>query len=359
MTKKLLLVDLHHLGDAVLSLPFIAAAQKACEVWVCCRPQCHEIFNWLLPTSQCLPWDPPWHEESPANNPLAALGSMRNFARTTLATKHFSSALCVWDDPRVHWLMRMAEIPERIGFPASPANHYAADFPPRRRSLWLGMVSQYILNSLPGRPLLTKVVNKNSQHQHHHDSWQQLANLALDCRLELSLVNQLLPLQGAEQSPHAIAIAPFARLPSKTWPIDSFRGLANRIQQDFPHVDIRWLIPPDQQLEEVGGKVVTTGTITELLQNIAGAQLLVTNDSLPSHLAGICNTPAVSIFRTGNPEWFKPLAANSVAAYVPLSGSRPIADADNTPSYVALSGPTIDEVASHVSKILQIVSNSA
>ena len=38
MKPRLLIVELHHLGDAVLSLPFVRAAARTHEVHVLCRP---------------------------------------------------------------------------------------------------------------------------------------------------------------------------------------------------------------------------------------------------------------------------------------------------------------------------------
>ena len=48
MKPRLLVVELHHLGDAVMSLPLVRGAAARYEVHVLCRPASGEVYR-LLP----------------------------------------------------------------------------------------------------------------------------------------------------------------------------------------------------------------------------------------------------------------------------------------------------------------------
>ena len=45
MKSRLLVVELHHLGDAVMSLPFVRGAQQRFEVHVLCRPATRAVYE--------------------------------------------------------------------------------------------------------------------------------------------------------------------------------------------------------------------------------------------------------------------------------------------------------------------------
>ncbi len=361
--SRLLVIELHHLGDAVLSLPFLRAAQAAGhEVSVVCRPLASDIFAWVVPRERILTWEPPWHEESPKSSLPAAIKACRRLANEQIRPRGFDVAVCVWADPRVHWIMRMAGIPQRVGYPANATNFYAAEFGPRRRTLRLGQLAQSFLQCPPQEPLLTHKLEKASPHQHHFTSWCQLAEA-------LAMPTPALPLApppaiAREPSlscerqsglPVVLAIAPMARLASKAWPLGNFAGVAERFLAEVPGSKVVWILPPGERGERVpaGGQIVRPESLDELCAVLAGCAVLLCNDSLPAHLASLVGTPVVSVFLTGNPSWFAPIGPNCRAVWKPAKLPVPRADADGNPSYVAREGPTTECVFEALKSVRQ------
>lgn len=357
--SRLLVIELHHLGDAVLALPFLRSALEAGhEVSVLCRPPAADIFSWVLPRDKIITWEPPWHEETPGRGFFAGLAECHRMAEEELVPGAFDIAVSVWADPRVHWLMRQSGIPERFGYAANSVNFYAADFNPRRRSLRAGQVMQALCQLPPWKPLLTCKLKKSSPHQHHFASWQQIAEA-------LSLPVPRLPMQPLPEIAKSsksyqellrrptLAIAPSARLSSKRWPMRHFATVADQFLAGRPEWQALWVLPPGEQDVSVsdGSLVVCPETLDDLCSAIAGASLLLCNDSLPAHVASMLATPVISVFRTGNPAWFAPVGTSARAAWEPLNLSIPIADADGGPSYVALEGPS----PAHVLELMNFI----
>ena len=66
---NLLVFEMRLLGDAIMSLPFIRAAQEKYNVFVCCQPAVGDVFRLRLPEEQVICWRPPWIDEAAQYNP--------------------------------------------------------------------------------------------------------------------------------------------------------------------------------------------------------------------------------------------------------------------------------------------------
>ena len=126
-----------------------------------------------------------------------------------------------------------------------------------------------------------------------------------------------------------IAVAPGSVWATKRWP--GFPGLAHTLGTDHRIVVIggrlrigTWRPRSWQRLR--GARVDATGRLSLLAsaELIRRSALLVTNDSLPLHLASAMNTPTVAVFGPTVPEFgFGPLATSSAVAGLSELACRP------------------------------------
>jgi heptosyltransferase-2 len=121
----------------------------------------------------------------------------------------------------------------------------------------------------------------------------------------------------------SIAVAPGSVWATKRWP--GFAELARALASEYRIVIIGADADrpfADEILSATGGRAVdATGRLSLLAsaELIRRSALLVTNDSLPLHLASAMNTPTVAVFGPTVPEFgFGPLATK--AAIAGLSG---------------------------------------
>lgn len=100
----------------------------------------------------------------------------------------------------------------------------------------------------------------------------------------------------------AIVLHPGASREYQRWPLRNFAELADRLARTHP---VRWITQPNDSDVPFGPAVqrVTTTTLDELVRVIAGARLLVGNNSGPMHLAAACGTPGVILVGPSSPRW--------------------------------------------------------
>ncbi|MFM8365064.1 MAG: glycosyltransferase family 9 protein, partial [Verrucomicrobiota bacterium] len=123
MKPRLLVIELHHLGDAVVSLPFVRGASAAFEVHILCRPASAEVYRLLENPPVLHEWTPPWTEETSVS-PLESLRAANAKGRK-LADQNFTTTVCAWADPRTTLLAAATGATQRIGFPTNRTNFYA------------------------------------------------------------------------------------------------------------------------------------------------------------------------------------------------------------------------------------------
>ena len=97
--------------------------------------------------------------------------------------------------------------------------------------------------------------------------------------------------------------------PAKRWPVERFAAVANEVSRQ---AGVNWLIlggPNDRTLAAEIQQVVPTSvslagrtTLRELMVVLSACELLLTNDTGPTHLAAALGTPVVAIFGSTSPE---------------------------------------------------------
>ncbi len=309
---KLLVVELHHLGDAVMALPFVRAVEAIGEVHVCCRPGSVPIFQRLLAQDRIHPWSPPWHEDSRVGL-LRAWSEMREESRRWAAGA-FDAVSCVWADSRVHTMMALSDIPVRVGFPMNAMNYYAINAAWRRAQLRRGQVLAMVGALATRRRLLTHPLDRRSMTQHHLDSHAQIASV-----LNAPYHTQApwFPQSPQVPSRRTLLIHTGGRLPTKRWPLAYFQQLLAGALARSTELDI-WLVsgPNEPCPEPVAShqRRVNCATLEELIDLTGRADIVLCNDSLAGHLAAAHGKKVLAIFGSGNPDWFSPggRAENSI-----------------------------------------------
>ena len=209
---RLVVFERHHLGDAVMALPFLRAARDRYRTSVVCRPPVAALLRAAIQDIEILETTDSW-------------GAVARQARS-LGLGKSDAAACVWADARAHLLMAWSGAGIRAGFPMTPANYYAPEIPWRRRRLWAGKLLTTAAERARGESLLTNPIDRTRRSQHHMEDWRQLA-MALgfepDYRIPWLTVDASAP---ADVS-HFVAVHgglkilllhPGGRLPTKRWP---------------------------------------------------------------------------------------------------------------------------------------------
>lgn len=100
----------------------------------------------------------------------------------------------------------------------------------------------------------------------------------------------------------AIVIHAGASREYQRWPLHHFVELANRLAETHA---VRWITQPDDSNAGLSPAVqrVQTPALDDLVRVIAGARLLVGNNSGPMHIAAACGTPGVIIVGPSSPRW--------------------------------------------------------
>lgn len=347
---KLLLAEFHHLGDAVLAWPFLRAVRGTWEVQVWCRPSVAEIFRMVLPREAIRTWSPPWHEESEVGSRLDQLRRLAEVAGWWRAER-FSVAVSVWADPRLQLLWTLAGIPRRVGLPATLANTYAAAVPERQRQLRWARRLQKVCEVVLGQPLLTEVVERNDERRHQLDIWQELAGKlggAFSREAPWVSADRSLPLPVAMERAKAEGKKIFlahvgGRLPSKRWSLRAFGEVLRAFRQERPGwaiVSVSGPGEPGLELAGTGTHLLGPSRLPEVLRWIEAADFILSNDSLPAHLAYALGRPGLAVFGSGDPQWFAPGGELERVIEAPVCPYRPCLDRCRQPSLLCLESLT-------------------
>jgi heptosyltransferase-3 len=93
------------------------------------------------------------------------------------------------------------------------------------------------------------------------------------------------------------AIHPFSGSARKNWPLERFRGVAEKLA-----LPVRWCAGPDEALEDA----VRFENLYELACWLASARVYIGNDSGITHLAAAVGVPVVAVFGPTDPELWAP-----------------------------------------------------
>jgi len=352
MKPRLLVIELHHLGDAVLSLPFVRGAQARHDVHVLCRPATRAVYD-LLPTRPKVHvWEPPWANEQDCSG-LDAISAARTQG-LVLRPLEFEVAVCAWADARAGLIMAESRARQRIGFPMTRGNYYAADHPWRRRRRLLGRGLERVWL---GAPLLTLNLHRATADQPHLDCWSQIAdalNVAPDFSTPWFSVGpaaesvRAFARDARDRGRQILAIHPHARLPSKQWPLTFWKELLAlpSVRERFALLEI---LPPGSPAPVVAEALsVPTPDLPALVSTLDACDALLVHDSMPAHLAAALGRPVVTIFGSGEPDWFAPWQNRQRVVIQRGCPLHPCIDQCGMDRYLCLDRISIGDVLRHL-----------
>jgi len=287
-----LVIQTAFLGDVVLTTPLLAAvAARHGPVDVVTTPAAAPLVETHPAVRRVVPYDKRWRDRGWAG--LRALGRR-------LRAEGYERAYLPHRSLRTAALALLARIPARIGF------H-------------------------DGWPFFYTEVRRRPVDGHEVDRLLALAeepSAAYAPTLHPTLDDErvagaFLAAAGIGEGAGFVAMAPGSIWGSKRWP--HYGELAGRLAAQTPVVVVGG--PEDAALgEEIVGAVNACGKLT-LRQSaalIGRAELLVTNDSAPLHVATAMGTPIVAVFGPTLPEFgFGPLRSGDMALGVTGLACRP------------------------------------
>lgn len=354
MKPRLFIVELHHLGDAVMSLPFVRGAQQKFEVHVLCRPSVGPIYRLLAETPHIHEWEPPWSDDKPCGALTAIRAAIT--AGRDLTTENFEVAVGVWADARVEIIMAATRARRRIGFRMTRGNYYAANLPWRSKRLLAGQLLEKIYSLAgPVRPLLTTWLHREDVRQHHSRCWEQAAEaIGIVCEynipwiaVEPSSEVAALRAEAAANGKKLLAVHAQARLPSKQWQVENWRALLGRSALR-EKLSLLQIVPPGAQAASDDIPIITPPDVRSLASALSAADALVCHDSLPGHLAAALGKPVVTVFGSGEPDWFAPWGNRERVVQKRVCPLHPCIDRCGMDSYLCLNAVSVDDVAGHV-----------
>ena len=349
MKPRLLVVELHHLGDAVMSLPFVRGAREKFEVHVLVRPSARGVYELLADPPRIHSWEPPWGEDRICGA-RQAVAAARDEGRV-LRPLEFAASVCVWADARAEILMAETRAAQRIGFPMTHGNYYAADLPWRRNRRWLGRTLELLWQAMhPGRPLLTQWLHRESPRQSHLRCWDQIAEaLGISCDYAVPWIRT--PADRPRSGRPVLAVHAHARVPSKQWPPDRWREVlaSPAVADRFEVVEI---LPPDAHaVTPEGTRQLHTSDLASLVAALHGADAVLCHDSLPAHLAAALGKQVIAIFGSGEPDWFAPWNNRHRVVLQRVCPLHPCIDRCGMDSYLCLDAVTTGDVLAQLGRL--------
>ena len=269
---KLLAVELWALGDLALATPFLNAAASQFEVTLLAKPAAIELRPRFFPRAEVIPFTFPWTafrgkyrlHRWPWNSWRALVGELRR--------RRFDWAVSSRWDPRDHLVLRMSGATRRAGFPR-----------------------------LGSGVFLTQSLVRPGPEEHRYENWRVLAK---GLGLELPAVNKM-AVGAGNRAP--ILIHCGAAQPTKQWPLERFQFVAAQLRRSGHAVRIACDAHQRQWWLDRGEEVCVPGSVTELIQVLDEARLLIGNDSGPGHLAAIMGIPTFTLFGNQTARRFAPL----------------------------------------------------
>ncbi len=284
--QRILLIRLDRMGDVILSTPVIRALRQAYPkafITMLVRPACEDLVAFHKDLDEWLVYDKD--------------GAHKNFFNTLKFSRHlkrfqFDTALVLHPSNRSHWLPWLAGIPQRIGYAHKNAYllthalaHAKQEGDKHEAEYTLDMLKVFGLN--PEKPQLSIPVRREAK----------------------DFIEALLHEKNVKADKKLVVVHPSASCPSKRWMPERFGQVADRLVKEC-HVQVCIIAgEPDRDFaiamqQAMQSPVINLAGLLSVGQSAAlleRADMLLSNDSGPVHLAAAVDTPVVAIFGRDQP----------------------------------------------------------
>lgn len=284
-TKRVLIVRTDRLGDVVLSTPVIQAVKEAWPdsyIAMMVSPQARDIVEGNPYLNETIVFDKK---------------KFRGFFGTIifsgiLRKERFDIALVLHPLTRIHVILWLAGIKKRVGFDRK-AGFLLTDRIPHTKQLGEKHEIDYNLDVL-------RAVGINPKKR------ELLVPVKPDDKFRIS---RILRENGIFDKDDYVVIHPAASCPSKRWPAEKFAQAADRIAEALHKkvvivagaADSRFGRAVREAMDHEALDLSGDLSVGELAALLAGAKLLISNDSGPVHIAAALGVPVVAIFGRNQP----------------------------------------------------------
>ncbi len=325
--RKILVVQLDHMGDAILSSPIFPRLRRAypdARIEVLASPSNRGVFLADPLVDHVHLADRNWFERKPGRRALVSavwtLGRM-------LRAHDYDLGIDVRGDILTVLVLTLAGIPRRLGWAMGGGGFLltdVADWVPGRHEVAsrLALLAQIDVGA--GESAEIRVVPTRSDRarvaRKLHDSWPQRQTrrrslVAVSTRFPALFRPDPAPKQsawGASGARPILAVHLGAGAAAKRWPIRHWQELVDRFLADGWRVIVvggiedapaAASLTPHPDLRNWTGRLALTETVA-LLES---ADLFIGSDSGPAHLAASASTPSVILFSgTNRPGQWRP-----------------------------------------------------
>jgi ADP-heptose:LPS heptosyltransferase len=298
--KKILVVELWHIGDVVLATAALAVLRQAwpgARITLLAKPHASELLANSDLVDEIVVFDFPWTAFTGKYNPTRYNSGEISAIIRRLRRERFDLSLDCRMDLRSNLLTYAIGARRRVGFdfggggrlltdpvPASPdSNHKVED--------WLTLLRRVV-------PAAVRI---------ELDDREFLPMLTVS-PTERERAVEFLRANGIESGDTVVGIHPGASVGRRRWPLESFVQVAERLAEEH---DTKTLVFVDPEGIGDGARVNTSavfarGPLREFMALVSQCDLFICNDSGPMHIADALGVNVVGVFTTGNPAWHRP-----------------------------------------------------
>ncbi len=310
-----------HLGDSVMSLPFVQTLRAHFP-----RTRITLVVKKELAAL--------WRGQPYADQIRSCTSTPQELSKLSpwLKKQRFDLSFLLATGEEVAQAHFEAGVPIRIGFDFWNRGHFLTHFIPT--------------NGFPTDPKLTR----KHMVQNYLDLLKKISIKPRFFRPKIFKVKK----SPAKSGQTAIGIAPGASYgPSKRWPDELFHELALRLSETLENKIILLGSPEDRLLskrvfdrfhsEHILNQMGRTD-LNELMEWILQCRLVVANDSGVSHLSNALGVPTITLFGSSSPAWTRPLDPRSKVITLSLPCSpcfQPVCPLGHTQ---CLKGISVDKV---------------
>jgi heptosyltransferase II len=323
--SRILVVELWHIGDVVLTIPFLAQVRALfpeAEITMLAHAHARELLNGTGLVDEFIETDLDW-DAARGFNPFRY--RLRELLRVVSQLRRRSFAIAFQCRPHVreHVLLALSGARRRIGVAFGMSDKLLTDAIPidnpdsQKVERWLGLLAP-----LGG--------SRNAESPTLHVS-----------EPERVWARDFLAAKGISSGEIVVGVHPGASVAANRWPIERFMEVA-RALASRPGVRVLTFIDPagyGAALGGVPGVVSVKVGLRELMALVQQCAFLICNDSGPMHVAGALGVPTIAMFGWIN-RWLFPLGEGHELVRAVREGAPRGADSRSAASYSVAEIPT-------------------
>lgn len=289
---RVLVVELWHIGDVILTMPFLAQLRHVfprARIALAAKSFAGDLLSGTGLVDDFIISDLSWRPSDNVGLRRKVLGLIE--AGRALRMRRFDIAFSGRGHLRERILLGLSRARRRVAHSGSQGDAFLTDAlpiaagPHHKVAAWLTLLDPF-----------GGAVNVQVPRLDVTDPERRWASGYLESH-------------GVGSGDLVIGIHPGASVAGKRWPLDRFREVAGALASQ-PGIRVVAFAEPGGYGDELFATPGVTGarvTLRELVALIRRCDLLVCNDSGPMHIAGALGVQTVALFEDGIPDSFAPL----------------------------------------------------